>query len=247
MHLEQGLPNPLEENHRLQLLLRGVRRVKGDSTTRKLPITPLLLLKIRSVLDLQDPNSTVFWAACLTTFFGMLRRSNVLPTPPFSDTKHLHREDVLAYSWGLALEICWSKTIQFRERELLVPLPHLPGHPLDPTQAIRKAFQVTAKAPAGGPAFVFPGSLASFTPTKFATMLNTALKKLGLDPSAYSGHSFRRGGGGATWALESNLPPDAIKLLGDWKSDAYMAYIEIPLKSWVKYAFNMSRLLPTSY
>ena len=110
--------------------------------------------------------------------------------------KHLRREDVLAYSWGLALKIRWSKTIQFRERELLVPLPHLPGHPLDPTQAIRKAFQVTAKAPAGGPAFVFPGSLASFTPTKFATMLNTALKKLGLDPSAYSGHSFRRGGGG---------------------------------------------------
>ena len=133
MHMEQGLPNPLEENHRLQLLLRGVRRVKGDSTTRKLPITPLLLLKIRLVLDLQDPNSTVFWAACLTTFFGMLRRSNVLPTPPFSDTKHLSREDVLAYSWGLALKIRWSKTIQFRERELLVPLPHLPGHPLDPT------------------------------------------------------------------------------------------------------------------
>ena len=117
MQLEQGLPNPLEENHWLQLLLRGVRRVKGDSTTRKLPITPLLLLKIRSVLDLQDPNSTVFWAACLTTFFGMLRRSNVLPTPPFSDTKHLRREDVLAYSWGLALKIRWSKTIQFRESE----------------------------------------------------------------------------------------------------------------------------------
>jgi hypothetical protein len=55
-------------------------------------------------------------------------------------------------------------------------------------------------------------------------MLKACLTQLGIDPTKYSGHSFRRGG--ASFALECGLPPDLIKAQGDWKSDAYHSYLD---------------------
>ena len=41
------------------------------------------------------------------------------------------------------------------------------------------------------------------------------------------GHSFRRGG--ASDAFKCNIPAALIKLQGDWKSNAYLQYSDIPL------------------
>ena len=37
MHLEAGLPNPLEKNWYVSSILKGIRRVKGDASVQKLP------------------------------------------------------------------------------------------------------------------------------------------------------------------------------------------------------------------
>jgi hypothetical protein len=50
---------------------------------------------------------------------------------------------------------------------------------------------------------------------------------MGLDPSRYSGHSFRRGGAIYTLAHRLGTDPLLIKRMGDdWSSDAYMDYID---------------------
>ena len=49
----------------------------------------------------------------------------------------------------------------------------------------------------------------------------------GINSSEYSGHSFRRGG--ASHAFKCNIPAALINLQGDWKSNAYLRYIDIPL------------------
>ncbi|CAC5393969.1 unnamed protein product [Mytilus coruscus] len=46
----------------------------------------------------------------------------------------------------------------------------------------------------------------------------------GINSSQYSGHSFRRGG--ASFALECGLPGEVIQAHGDWRSDAYKAYLD---------------------
>ena len=79
MHLEVGLPNPLEDNWPLKCLLAGVKRSKGVEVVRKLAITPDLLLRIRGLLDWENQLDVVFWAACLVAFFGLLRKSNLFP------------------------------------------------------------------------------------------------------------------------------------------------------------------------
>ena len=45
----------------------------------------------------------------------------------------------------------------------------------------------------------------------------------------FSSHSFRRGG--CTFAFLCGIPTEMIKLLGNWSSDAYLAYLEFPVET----------------
>lgn len=65
LHIEVNLPNPLENNWFLQLLLTGIKRDKVEQTVKKLPIMPHILLQIRKSLDLNAPELAVFWAIAL--------------------------------------------------------------------------------------------------------------------------------------------------------------------------------------
>jgi hypothetical protein len=56
-------------------------------------------------------------------------------------------------------------------------------------------------------------------------LVKHCVQQIGLAPSGYSGHSFRRGG--ATLAHRLGIDPLLIKRMGDWSSDAYMDYIDL--------------------
>ena len=49
------IKNPLENNHHLSTLLKGIKRYKGVQVKQALPITPDILLQMRSVIDLSAP------------------------------------------------------------------------------------------------------------------------------------------------------------------------------------------------
>ena len=52
VHKEFGLPNPLSGNWHLSSVLTCIKRVLGDSSQQKLPVTVSLLLKLHSKLQL---------------------------------------------------------------------------------------------------------------------------------------------------------------------------------------------------
>ena len=58
----------------------------------------------------------------------------------------------------------------------------------------------------------------------FSSFLARVIAALGLDPRAYSPHSFWRGG--ATFAFECHFPAEH-KFQGDWSSDAYLVYLKM--------------------
>ena len=248
MHLENGFPNPLRENWFLDSILKGVGRDKGMTVKRKLPITPEILLGIRNLLNLSNLTDAMFWAACLTAFFGFFRKSNLFPPPgtKFDSDKHLCRSDFILFHWGIMVKIKYSKTIQFKERVLLTPLPLLQGHPLCPVTAITNALILSPGANPMGPAFLasHTQNMTPFPPSRFVQVLKRLLGSLGLPASEYSGHSFRRGS--ATWALAHGLPGETIKILGDWKSDAYMAYLSLSDSQKVTSIYQFSQDLPGS-
>ena len=79
VHLEAGLPNPLEKNWYVATILKGVRRVKGDASVQKLPITPDILKQIFLTLDLHSSLDRTFWATCLVGFFSFFQPLGFVP------------------------------------------------------------------------------------------------------------------------------------------------------------------------
>lgn len=78
-------------------------------------------------------------------------------------------------------------------------------------------------------AFSLPvkGGFVPFTYPQLQNTLKSLVALIGLDPKAYSSHSFRRGG--ATSAFRAQVPPELIQLQGDWASDAYKLYLQYNL------------------
>ena len=79
-----------------------------------------------------------------------------------------------------------------------------------------------------------PVSLAHnvFTYSKFLRRFREVLNVLGLPAKDFASHSFSAGGGGgggASFAFRAGLPLELIKILGDWRSDAVLLYLTVPL------------------
>ena len=53
------------------------------------------------------------------------------------------------------------------------------------------------------------------------------LVDIGLEPSHFASHTFRRGG--ASFAFQAGVPIEMIKKLGDWKADAVLFYLTVPM------------------
>ena len=100
------------------------------------------------------------------------------------------------------------------------------NHMLSPIFALKLAFKQIPLFPSD-PAFITAivnGSPIPMTGKTFNATFKNLVKKLGLDPSTYSSHSFRRGG--ATWALKCGIPGVVVQQMGDWQSDCYKQYLD---------------------
>ena len=161
LHLQYGYPNPLD-NELIKLLytllLRGIRRTSQKAVAPpKLPITPPILRAIRRELDLTVSFDATFWAACLIAFYSFFRKANLLSQSraKFDNRLHLRWSNFNLFAWGATMTVCWNKTIQFRQRTLLLPLPKMNDLCLCPLAALLKAFDLTRHADPCGPAFTY--------------------------------------------------------------------------------------------
>jgi integrase len=164
------------------------------------------------------------WSAALIMFFGLLRRANVLATSQRGMDKCIKRSDIIFYDWGIQITVNKTKTIQYQERALQLPLPRLKDSIFCPAQALFHAMQQNQQAPMDGSAYVLRNGQL-LTTNMFVKQIRHCLQALNLPAKQYGGHSFRRGG--ASWAYQVGIPVETIRQLGDWKSLAYMDYIHV--------------------
>ncbi|MES9879856.1 MAG: hypothetical protein ABW185_03145 [Sedimenticola sp.] len=183
-HLEAGLHNPLDNNWYVASILKGVRRVKGDSSNPKLPITIDLLKVMFQRLDFHVSLDRSFWAACLVGFFSFFRKSNLLvPSHDlFDPARHLCASDAEFTSQGVILTVRWSKVIQFRQRILQIPLPIITDSPFCPSTML---LQLNFDHPHGNlpvPLFRFKAGckVVPLTSSIFTTKLHDCLRACGI-------------------------------------------------------------------
>ena len=120
-------------------------------------------------------------------------------------------------------------------QHLLIPLPSIPNSILCPVSAIQHYFCMVPASPTV-PFFCVPATSGCclLTSSYLRSILKRLTSRIGLDPTGYSPHSFRRAG--ATFAFQPGVPDHLIKLHGDWRSNAYQAYLTLPLATWSRIA-----------
>ncbi len=89
----------------------------------------------------------------------MSRKFNLVATGNASQSKQLRRQDVVVGSKGMLVNFKWSKTIQFGQRVLQIPLVADVGNILCPVSAFKAMIQAVP-APDSGPALSYRPALA---------------------------------------------------------------------------------------
>ena len=245
MHLLIGYPVEQINGFVLNLSLRGLTRVKMHCVKKAEAITPEILLQISSILNFEDFNDKVFWCLFLFAFFLLARKSNLVPTSQADifDKKCLLKKDVTDRGEYLIVRFRWTKTIQYGERCLELPLIQIKDSVLCPVQAYHSMCK-EEEISKDSPLFVLSNKKA-VTYAQFQNKLRLCIRKIGLDPNCFSTHGFRRGG--TTLAFRAHISSDKIKLMGDWKSDCYRQYLAFDLKDKLSIAKELRQYLKHSY
>ena len=203
------------QDYDVYLAERAVRRIMGNYVARKEPITVEILLKLFSQFDFNNHLHVCMRTLFLVAFFSFLCISSLVP---HKLSNALQRDFHLT---GALLRITHTKTIQFRERHLEIPLPCILGSPLCPVTAL-KQYLASVQLPPRSPLFVCKTQDA-YRPIlahQYNAFITASLSAIGFNLAHYSSHSFRRGG--ASFAFSRDAPTAFIKARGDWKSDAYL-------------------------
>ena len=212
---------------RVKLMWMGLENTILHVPKRAKPISPEILAAIHDTLDLNKANEIAFWALCVTAFFILARKSNLVPTKTFDSTKQLARRHLTFYKDYVDVVIHWTKTRRPNQDPLEYPLYIIPGSKICPFKALSDMVRVIP-AHSNSCCFMWDNG-KPITYNQFMTKLRKCLKLAGFDSKQFSTHSFRSGG--ASWAHRSGVPPEFIKLLGGWKSDVYHQYLEFGKES----------------
>jgi hypothetical protein len=168
-----------------------------------------------------------FWAASLVAFFSFFRKATLLPMSRVHDCRtQLCRSDFIFQPDCALIDVKQTKTLRGRQRQLVVPIPKIPGNILCPVKAVSTLLTAGTSIPDHAALFSYlqtPERIQHLDGDRFSKILRTVLTRCSLPASRYSGHSYRRGG--ASFAASCGIPIELIKAQGNWRSNAVEHYL----------------------
>eukprot|EP00775_Hariotina_reticulata_P005934 gene5934-biopygen7741 len=229
--LDRGWDGHFSKFWGLQQALSGLRRL-AKPVTRKLPVTPYVLLAVLRCLDLSSSWEVMVFTAMLVAFGAFLRKANVCAAS--RSLSHVHRSllrsDVVVdlQQYCLYVTLRFMKNAQFQEAVHTVVVAGRKGHPLDPVYWWCE-YVSRVPAPPGAAAFgsLVDGIYVPLVHSEFVSWVKRLVSRAGFDSRQYSGHSFRRGA--ASFSFLVGLPEFLIKELGAWRSQVYQVYLDLTL------------------
>ncbi|KAG1768279.1 hypothetical protein EV702DRAFT_1203366 [Suillus placidus] len=216
---------PWHGSSRLHFVLNGVSNLAPSSSSRppRPPVTRSMLLVLAKHLDLSVSLDACCLAAACVAMWGQLRLGEILS----SWEKSFHGPLVACRSnlsaafnanGSRKLFLPFTKVKKNRGEEVIICRQ---CDLSDPIQALEHHLTLNVFEQ-NLPLFCYlsPAGICCLTRRKFISRCNSIWSAAGI-PTA-SGHSFRIGG--TTELLLSGVPPDVVKALGRWSSDAFLRY-----------------------
>ena len=191
-----------------------------------------------------DQEQVTAWTAFLFGFHMLLRKSNLVPDsqPKFDPTHQLTRECVCVSDNAIVTDISWSKTLQYKQKILPIPLVQLESQVMCPVFWVKKMLSMVP-AKASDPFFCYRRGrkLCILTYPRLTYWLDHWTNKAGIDKVRYTSHCFRRGA--ASFLAEANISGRMIQLLRNWASECYLRYVDISLNKRVDAVCMFASLL----
>ena len=218
----------------LEKVLHGIKRTKTlNNKNEKLPITLTILKKMfQHLINKMDVYTQIYRAAFAIALFGMLRCGEFTNTTQESMMRIRHitfKKDMEMKTYAMKVFLPASKTDIYRQGvTLTIPCTCqqceiCPVHETLHLIELYKKHSMACKPE--NALFFFPNNHI-LNRKDVANMLKFLCGEINLEPSKYSGHSFRKGG--ATSLAVNKAPDWVIQLLGRWKSSSYKRYIQTP-------------------
>ena len=206
-------------------MLRGFSKL-GSRVDARLPITlPILhrILAISHELSLSVYELCLFQAMCSLGFHAFLRVGEMAITNN-NDTSVLTIDNITklvnANNHVVSLKVTFlNYKHSYNQRPFSIIITRQSS--FCPVEIILD--YLTRRANLHGPLFIMDG--APVSRTYFCNILSRAIQRCGLSPARYKGHSFRIGA--ATHAAEKGMSDAQIRVLGRWKSSAFLRYIRM--------------------
>ena len=209
--------------------LQGLKhRLKGTPRVA-LPIDPVILRRMYKHIDITKKSDLAMWSGYLTAFYCLFRKANVVPkNSNFDPACILTRGDFEIDEAGhrVLMYVSFSKTNQFMKKSHVIPIPANSDPALDLFRHLKLLFS-TVEASDNSPAFSY-GKSKFVDHTSYTVKLKQLLTKAGLDPSSFSGHSFRRGGASYLYSIGGTTL--MVQVLGDWASQVFTRYLHLSLE-----------------
>ena len=231
-------------HRKVHLLIKSVSINSPYSPRYKTNFTIPILLDLAKECDKFSPGH-VYKAIFLVAYFAFLRLSNMAPpsSSSFDPSRHFTRGDVIFGPPGAHTIVKWAKAMQGSTKHQVVQIPSLPTSPLCPVRALKTV--LSSPAPSSSPLFTSPPPSPSvpITAPMVTSTLARLLSSMGLNPSYYGFHAFRRSA--VSWAADHNVPLQNLKAHGGWSSNAIHTYLNHTPKASSTVASTFQKILST--
>ena len=227
---------------RFYKLMAGLRRTLAHEVKQAELMTVELLEKISEKVNQQDTKQLAIFTLMFFGFFLFLRKSNLVPETQVHDRVHnLSRSDIRYHNGVMVVIIKWSKTIQFFQKTLKLPIVADNSSKICPVNWLLKMIhRIPAHKSHNLFSYIGEDGITPVTYTDLTNQMRLWLTQVGVrNETRYSSHSLRWDG--TTHAFNCNLAEQKIKVLGNWVSESYRRYIDLTVETRLRAWFKLSK------
>ena len=169
-------------------------------------------------INIDEPEDLALWCSFLVAFYCLFRKANVAPKSlsGFDPVKEFSRKKLKLLEAEKVVLVYnnWSKTNQFMNRDVVIPMCSNSTRALDPVFHLGKllSWDIDECMPAFS--FVKDRKVSFISYDKFTIRLKSLLDRAGYSPSLYSGHSMRRGG--CSLLFQLGCSPLILQAIGEF-------------------------------